>query len=364
MKYFTLAAVILILIDVFKRMFKYKDEIRESIHQIEHCRLTKWVTPNKESDAYKREEKLLERARVKISVEALQLIKLTGFFIALVIGILLVWSQYQLELKEIFDKKSINFSIVGEQTQTAYDDAMLNQLTREAHEKINYKAYVKGGEYSLLQQEVVELVTQKEMDREYTMYYAEKVYYNLIELSNKQKISYMRIALPLILAALGMLLPKTILRIRAKKTEQLMNIELNKLEILTLLLLKKENINIYQILLQLKRKSKVFNPYLTRCVNIYPKNARLALETMQKEVEHKEFSRFINILKLGIETNKRSTAEILEIARRLKNSIQQAQTKEKIDKKNRRILLIRFPMIIAAIELLLLPMIIIFYENM
>lgn len=84
---------------------------------------------------------------------------------------------------------------------------------------------------------------------------------------------------------------------------------------------------------------------------------------MQKEVDFKPFTNFINILKQGIDTNKRITASVLEMTRRLRNEIYQLMARDKNKKKNRNILMIRFPMVIAGIYLLILPWIIIFKEN-
>lgn len=88
------------------------------------------------------------------------------------------------------------------------------------------------------------------------------------------------------------------------------------------------------------------------------------MEVMQGEVEHKPFTDFVNILKQGIDANKKSTFNTLEITRRLRNEILVSMTKDKIEKRNRSILLVRFPMLLAGIYLLVLPWIIIFKENL
>lgn len=162
----------------------------------------------------------------------------------------------------------------------------------------------------------------------------------------------------------SLLLPNTFLRIRAKRTESLIDEELNKLEILTLLLLKKEDVNIYQILLKLHSKAEILRPYFKKCINDYQRDGRKAMEVMQEEVEHKPFTDFVNILKQGIDANKKTTFNTLEITRRLRNEILVSMTKDKIEKRNRNILLVRFPMLLAGIYLLVLPWIIIFKENL
>lgn len=363
MKYIIAVAFLLVLLDIILRFNLTKKEgMRKNLERVEESKLAKKLTPSKDTKAYKKEKLLLERARVSISVESFQVMKVVAAVLAVVISLVIIYSYQGIKTAELLNRESTAINIVGSQRDVKEQDAFLNLLTREAHQQLNYKEQIKGGEYKKLQQEVYDLVQAKGLEREETLMYAKKVYYNLIALYDN-RIKPLHILIALWMGLMFLLLPKTIVKMKAGRMESLMEEELNKLEIFTLLLLKRDDINMYQILVRLKGKSDAFRPYLSRCINNYQRDGKKAMEEMQKEVDFKPFTDFVNILKQGIETNKRTTANVLDISRRLRNHIRKAQTRDKNKKKHRNIIVTRFPMIIMALYLLILPWLIILREN-
>lgn len=363
MKYVIVIAFLLVLIDiVFRFNLIGKEGMRKNLERMETCKFAKKLTPSKDTKAYKKEKFLLERARVSISVESFQVIKVLASVMAIVLSLVIIYSYQGIKTAEILNRESTAVNIVGGQRNVKDQDAFLNLLTREADQQLSYKEQIKGGEHKKLQQEVYDLVQAKGMAREESLMYAEKVYYNLLALYDN-RIKPLHIVIILWIGLMFLLLPKAVVKMKASRMESLMEEELNKLEIFTLLLLKRDDINMYQILVKLKAKSDAFRPYLTRCINNYQRDGKKAMEEMQKEVNFKPFTDFVNILKQGIETNKRTTANVLEISRRLRNHIRKAQIRDKNKKKHRNIIVTRFPMIIMALYLLILPWLIILQEN-
>lgn len=362
MKYAVIAASFLLFIDLTKRTgITQKEKVRKNIAKAKSSRIIK-ILVNPKSKAYEEESRLLQKARVNISVEIFQLIKLATLILTSVIIALSFITHQNIKINEILNKKTIKINIVSNEKNLRKNDAFLNKLTKEAYERIEFKTFIERGDYKKLQKKIYDLVKEKGLDKKQTLDYAEKVYYNILLIyKNRFRLIHLLIIILLSLASVN--IPKLILRLRSRKTESLMEVELNKLEILALLLLKKEDINIYQILLKLKSKSDVFRPYLKKCVNNFQKDGRKAMEVMQKEADYKPFTDFINILKQGIDTNKKTTFTVIEMSRRLRNEIYQLMVKEKNRKKNRNILLTRFPILLVLLYLLVLPWLIIFKEN-
>lgn len=363
MKYTLIAATVLVIIDFIVRIKNSNIElIRNKLHMSKDSKIIKLLTPKVESKNYEKQKKLIQKSRLNISVEGYQMVMLSTFLITLIITTAIFITQYKVKTESAFNKKSININLIGSQKESE-NDAYLNKLTKEAHEKIKYKELFEGGDYEEVQKQIYSLIENQGIDKGLALEYSEKVYKNLINLY-KNKFSYKHILFIVLISISSLLLPNTFLRIRAKRTESLIDEELNKLEILTLLLLKKEDVNIYQILLKLHSKAEILRPYFKKCINDYQRDGRKAMEVMQEEVEHKPFTDFVNILKQGIDANKKTTFNTLEITRRLRNEILVSMTKDKIEKRNRNILLVRFPMLLAGIYLLVLPWIIIFKENL
>lgn len=363
MKYFFIVPIILILVDLVLRKNLYKREIiRENILKSNKSRIIRFLTPKEDTKDRENLENLIKKSRLDITCETFSLITILTVITVLIFSSLIVYTKQKIKLEEVFNKKSIELNLINYEKTIGSDDAFLNKMTKFAHEKIKYNDLIKNKEYKLLQQQIYNLVKKEGLDKEYTFKYAEKVYNNLIYL-NKSKITYKTILIVIFISLASMLFPITLLRIRVKMTEQMMEIELNKLEIMALLLLKKEDFNIYKILLKLKSKSNVFKPYLTKCVNDYQKGGKKAMEVMQKEVDYKPFTDFINILKLGIDTNKHLTSNVLEMTRNLRNDIYKATLRDRNKKKSIKIVLTRFPMIIVFLYLLLLPIIVVFKES-
>lgn len=362
MKYAVIAASFLLFLDLINRTgITNREKIRRNIKKAKGSNFMKLLC-KPGTEIYEKEKRLLQKARLNISVESFQLIKLASFVISLIIVFSAFVTHHNMKIDEVLNQKSINISIINNQKTLENGDVFLNKLTNQAYKEIDFRRLIEGGEYKRLQDEVYSLVNEMELEREQALDYAKKVYNNLLFIYDN-RLKSIHIIMIILFSLSGANIPKIIARIRMKKTENLMETELNKLEILTLLLLKKEDMNIYQILLKLKSKSKVLRPYLKKCVNNFQKDGRKAMEVMQKEADFKPFTDFINILKQGIDTNKKTTFTVLEMSRRLRNEIYQLMVKEKTKRKNRNILITRFPMLLVALYLLLLPWIIIFKEN-
>lgn len=348
------------MIDIAKRVDSKREKIRKKIGNVKKSRILRILTPKKE--IYRKKEKELKKARINLSVEGFQLVRIAVFVLVSVLVTTAFYTNYRFKTNEILNKKSINIDVISFQNKEKNDDIFLNKLTKEAYEKIDYEKLIEGGEYEKLQKQIYNLIKESELDRENTINYAEKVYQNLLFL-NENKIGKFEILMIILLSFSSVLFPNMVLRFRIGRTEELMEKELNKLEILTLLFLKKDDMNMYQLLIRLKSKSNVFRPYLASCINNYQKNGRKAMEVMQREADYKPFSDFINILKQGIDTNRKTTFSVLDMSRRLRNELYKLMVKEKNRSKNRKILLTRFPVIMVALYLLILPWLIIFREN-
>lgn len=363
MKYVIVLTLVFIFIDILSRVkIPKKDKIRRHIRKATGSKVIKLIAPNHHSKAYKNEDKLIRKARLKISVEYFQLIKISSFLLGCILILLAFVTHHNMRYNEVFQKRTFNINFINYESYDTKKDIFLGKLTKEAVEKIDYVGLIERGEYKELQKQVYNLVASMGLDKVSTVEYAEKTYKNLIYLDSIS-FKYKTIVFIILLSFSGVLIPKLILIIRAKATEKLMEKELHKLEILTVLLLKKEDMNTYQLLIKLKQKSYVFKSYFHKCINSYQKEGRKAMEIMQKDVDFQPFTDFINILKQGIDTNKRTTATALEMSRRLKNEIYISMVKEKTNKKNMSILVSRFPMLIVGLYLLFLPWILMFKEN-
>lgn len=363
MKIVIAIAFIFILVDILSRIkIPKKDKVRKHIHKASGSKLIKLISPKLGSKAYINEAKLIRKARFKFSVEYFQLIKIGSLLLGLIIVTLAFMTHQNLRYNEVFQKKALNINIISFESYESDKDIFLGKLTKDASEQIEYIKLIKGGDYNELQEQVYYLVAGMGLDRASTLDYAEKTYKNLLHLE-EIRFKQSSIVLIFLIALIAVFIPKIVLIIRAKATERLMQKELHKLEILTVLLMKKEDMNTYQLLIKLKQKSNVFKSYFHKCINNYQQEGKRAMEVMQKEVDFQPFTDFINILKQGIDTNKKTTSTALDMSRRLKNEIYKAMIKEKTNKKNMSILVTRFPMLIVGLYLLFLPWILVFREN-
>jgi len=344
--YWVTVALAIAALDAMLRLRKTgKFRLRKNIWRAERNGFLKYITPKPGSRSYEKQKKLIERARLDITVEGLQVIILVGLILGLVIGGAVVYTNMQMKVVEVYSSRSgniLSFIKPGGGEGEDGNNVLLGNMTADVVKGIDCKSYIERGEYRELQKKVYDVVKEKGIDGEYTAEYAKKVYENLIEL-NDIGFGKNDVLAVIIFGCIGMLLPGKILQTRAKKTLRMMDYELNKLEIITILLLQRENINISSILLRLKAVSGVYRPYLNRCLAVYPENPSEAMKRLQEEVNYRPFTDFINVLKQGIESDRKTTGRVLEMTRRLKNALQEAMERQNIKRTHRNIQLIQYP---------------------
>lgn len=363
MKYVVMIASFIILIDLMIRIIFFNKKTKDKDLKRTKNLLENGKFPSNKNEAYEKEEKLLNKANVNMSVERFQKIKLITSLLVLLMSFTILFSYQNIKKAEILNKKSVALNIIGTSRSVEDTDIFLIELTKEASENLHYKEIIKGGEIEELQVQVYNLVKSKGLDKEQILAYTQDVYKNLKKL-NDTRLKAINCLMILLISLAFLNLPKLIVVMKVKRMESAMEEELNKLEIFTLLLLKKENINIYQVIAKLYEKADILKPYFLKCLNNYQRDGKGALEDMQEEVDFKPFTDFVNILKQGIDTNKRTTANVLEISRRLRNSIRTAQIRDRNKKKHRNIIIVRFPMIVVGLYMLVLPLLIVLRENM
>ncbi len=366
MAWWLLAVLLIAALDVWHR-FRRRIMFRPArdIWRVDRKGVFRYITPRPGSEAYGKQKKLIERARLDITVEGLQALIIMGLVLGLAAGAAVVHTNIRLRVREVYsgrDGSVLSFVIPQGTGGGAGRDNLLQKLTAEAAEAIDYGEYVERGELGELKEKVYAFIDEKGVEKEYASRYADKVRQNLIALENA-RLGRNDVLVLVIFGCIGMLLPGWILKVREKRTLGLMEYELGKLEIITILLLQKENINISGILMRLKAASDIYRPYLSRCLAAYPGNPHKALSRLQDEVAFRPFTDFINVLKQGIDSDRETTGRVLDMTRRLKNSLQEAMERQNIRKAHRNIQLIQYPMVAALLAVLLLPWLIIFRQN-
>ncbi|MDI6707372.1 MAG: hypothetical protein QME73_14140 [Bacillota bacterium] len=367
MAWWAVAALLIAAYDAGSRLKKNgRLWLRRNIWKARRDGILRFVTPKPGSRAYEKQKKLIQRARVDITVEGLQALVIAGLVLGLLAGAAVVHTNVRMRVREAYLSRSSNvltFIKPGTGGGDERKDLLLERLTAEAAGSIDYKGYIERGEYRELKRKVLSMVEQTGVVDEYAGEYAEKVYRSLLELKDAGFGRNDALIL-IMLGCTGMLVPGWVLGVRAKKTLGMMEYELSRLEIITILLLQRENINISSILMRLKAASNVYRPYLSRCLAAYPENPHGAMTRLQEEVDYPPFTDFINVLKQGIDSDRETTGKVLDMTRRLKNALQEAMEKQNIRKAHRNIQLLQYPMVAALLAVLLLPWLIIFKNNL
>jgi hypothetical protein len=363
-----IAAVLLIMAYDVRSRLKKRDGFGwgRDIWKAERRGVFVYITPRPGSKAYRKQEKLIERARLDITVEGLQVLVVAGLVLGLAAGAVVVHTNIRVRAREVYYSRSSNvldFIKPGETGSGDGRDNLLGKLTAEASVKIDYRGYIERGELRELRGKVFDFVREKGVGETYAGEYAGMVYRNLIELKDAG-FGRNDILVLVISGCIGMLMPGWVLGVRARKTLSLMEYELNKLEIIAILLLQRENINVFNILQRLKAASNVYRPYLNRCLASYPGDPHGAMTRLQEEVDYQPFTDFVNVLKQGIDSDRETTGKVLDMTRRLKNALQEAMQRQNIRKAHRNIQLVQYPMVAALLAALLLPWLVIFKNNL
>lgn len=131
--------------------------------------------------------------------------------------------------------------------------------------------------------------------------------------------------------------------------------EFENLEIITILLMNREELNVLDIIKVMEHQAKYLKPFFTKCLNSFPNNPALAINTLIQEVDENDFRNFMIILRGCLDSGKQTNREMLKIQRELRLVLEETSLNAKSRRKSLYLTLAQFPLIICMGINLILP---------
>lgn len=133
--------------------------------------------------------------------------------------------------------------------------------------------------------------------------------------------------------------------------------EFSQIELIAIIHMNREELNIYEILKEVNKYCVYLKPYMTRCLNKYNSDPAAALDNLTKEVEDKDFTNFIKVLKSCLNTPKDVNTNILALQRKLRYITEKIEQSSYLEKKVIWLTVSSFPLIMVSSLDLILPFI-------
>lgn len=131
--------------------------------------------------------------------------------------------------------------------------------------------------------------------------------------------------------------------------------EFQRIELIAILNMNREELNIYEILKEINKYAVYLKPYLTRCLNSYTSNPKQSLRTLSKNVANDGFSNFIIILENCLDKPKDTNVEVLKLQRRLRYLGEKIDNDKDLKFKSICLTIAQYPLISVFMANMLLP---------
>lgn len=195
----------------------------------------------------------------------------------------------------------------------------------------------------------------KQQQLNYTNKQLEEIYTVIAQYYECKQFKFAYILIILLCSILSTLGIDLSLEIIIKYKLKLVDREVERLQAICSVLLVSEEVNIYNILMNMLKNSKYLKEQLTVAVNSYNINPEKALDTLSEEVGNKNFTKFIATLKSCLHTEKNLTIKLLDVQNDLNGVIQDIELEDKINRKVIRLTIATLPLIVFLILISLLP---------
>lgn len=131
--------------------------------------------------------------------------------------------------------------------------------------------------------------------------------------------------------------------------------EFEKLEIIAILLMAREELNVLDLIKEMDNQSKYLKQYFTKCLRLYPASPIKAINVLIQEVDDKDFRNFMVVIRSCLDSAKKTNREMLKIQRELRIVLEQTNLNAKNRKKTTYLTMAQFPLIMVMSLNLILP---------
>lgn len=262
-------------------------------------------------------------------------------------------------------KTSLNEMVVNETLNSSSIHEFTNYKisTNDASSIINfvgnsYKSYIRNNNLDGLKTTIYEYVSNNKLDLDQDSIYMLCSIYN--KAYNEAHFSPKEILTIFLLGILSSLIIKLYINIKFKLCNVKLLSEFYSMELLALLHMNRDELNVYEILVELNKYSIYLKPYFTRCLNRYSSDPVIALDKLIKEVNNESFTSFILILKSCLDKSKNINSDILQLQRKLRYLSEKLDNDKSLEFKQFYLTIAQFPLILAFVLNILIP----FLSNM